>query len=107
VYLVNTGWTGGSYGKGGTRFSIPTTRTIVNAILSGEVGAAEKDTLPGFNLQIPKKLAAVDTKLLNPKNTWQDTQDYDKQSKILMGKFVKNFAKFDVSPLIRDAGPLL
>lgn len=105
VYLVNTGWTGGSYGNGGTRFSIPTTRAIIDAILSGEVNNAEKTTMPGFNLQIPKKLAQIESKLLNPCETWLSLQDYDLQSKTLIGKFLENFTKFSVSSAICDAGP--
>jgi hypothetical protein len=55
VYLVNTGWTGGAYGQG-QRFSIPTTRAIVSAVLSGRLNNAEFTTLPGFNIAIPKQV---------------------------------------------------
>jgi len=104
VYLVNTGWTGGAYGEGGERFSIPTTRAIVSAILNDTIND-ELETLPGFNLRVPKSINGVDTQLLNPKNTWQDAVAFDIKLNQLMQSFKKNFAKFDVSDEIKAAGP--
>lgn len=108
VYLVNTGWTGGAYGEGGQRFSIPVTRAVVTAILNQELQKAEYENLPGFNIQVPKAVAGLDSKLLNPKNNWQDTQSYETNARQLMTAFVENFSKkFKNSPDIAKAGPQL
>ena len=49
VYLVNTGWSGGAHEKGGQRFSIPTTRTIIDAIVDGNMEQCKYQNLPQFN----------------------------------------------------------
>jgi phosphoenolpyruvate carboxykinase (ATP) len=105
VYLVNTGWTQGAYGKGGRRFSIPVTRAIIQAILTGEVKQAQTELLPGFNLRIPSHLPMVDSRILNPKNTWANGENYEIEKKNLMNKFIENFKKFKVTDGIRNAGP--
>jgi phosphoenolpyruvate carboxykinase (ATP) len=107
VYLVNTGWTGGSYGAGGERFSIPATRAVIKAILNDEVDKAELQQLPGFNFSIPKHLSGIENRLLNPKKTWIDSKDYDKKAHELINKFINNFKQFDVSLEIQNAGPVI
>ena len=105
VYLVNTGWTGGAYGDGGSRFAIPTTRAIVKATLSGEVNKAEKALLPGFNLHIPTTLTGIDSTILNPSKTWKDLNAYYKTLNNLVALFQDNFKHFDVQSDIAAAGP--
>ena len=104
VFLVNTGWTGGPYGVG-SRFKIPTTRRIVNAIQDGELNDVETQKLPGLNLEVPLEIDGVDPKLLNPIETWNDKDEYARYLKDLISKFQENFKKFDVSPDIVSAGP--
>jgi phosphoenolpyruvate carboxykinase (ATP) len=107
VYLVNTGWTGGVHGAGGKRFSIPTTRTIVSAIVDGQLRHVEYENLPGFNFAIPVSISGIENKVLNPRLAWSDQAAYDSYAKLLMEKFIENFKKFKVSDAILNAGPTI
>ena len=93
AYLVNTGWTGGGYGVG-KRMSIKGTRACINAILDGSINHCEFDTMPFFNLSIPKTLEGVDTQLLNPRNAWADKAQFDHTAQKLAGMFIENFKKY-------------
>jgi len=107
VFLVNTGWTGGCHGEGGQRFSIPTTRSIVRAIVNNQLHDAKYHNLPGFNFEIPDEVPGVDKVILNPQNTWKNPEDYDRKAQALIQKFIQNFEKFSVSDEIKQAAPIL
>lgn len=104
VYLVNTGWTGGGYGVG-KRFSIPTTRRIISAILQGELENVATTSLPIFGLSIPNHIDGIDDALLQPRQTWADGTAYDKQLKQLAKEFIDNFKKYTDAQAIAAAGP--
>ncbi len=93
AYLVSTGWMGGPYGVG-KRIDLPSTRAIIDAILDGSIDKEEFDTLPVFNLQIPKNVNNVDSKLLNPRNSWTNPKDWDKAAIDLGQRFINNFKFF-------------
>jgi phosphoenolpyruvate carboxykinase (ATP) len=107
VYLVNTGWTGGAQGEGGQRFSIPTSRAIVTAIVNGEMKQADYDIIPGFNFAIPKNVSNVESKWLDPRKNYPDLAAYERNAKSLITQFIENFKRFNVSDVIREAGPHL
>ncbi len=106
VWLVNTGWTGGAFGVG-KRMKLAHTRSMVHALLRGDLHSAPLDTDPVFGLQVPKHVIGVPDEVLNPRNTWTEKSAYDEQAKKLAGMFRDNFAKFEshVSAAVKAAGP--
>lgn len=107
VYLLNTGWTGGPYGVG-KRMNLNYTRAMVRAALNGGFDGVEFVPDPIFNVSIPKSCPGVSEKILNPKNTWENGDEYDKQALKLARLFNENFAKFKGMPEnIRAAGPVV
>ena len=107
VYLVNTGWTGGSGAPGGSgsRFPIPVTRAIVSACQRGALLDCNAHHLDYLNLDIPVEIPGVDSSYLNPRDTWEDKLSYDAEAKNLANLFAENFKKFEVENAIIDAGP--
>lgn len=105
VYLVNTGWTGGSYGVG-KRMNLPYTRAMVTAAINGELAHVNYEQDPVFGLNIPKSCPNVPEEVLNPRLTWEDKKAYDEAALSLAQRFSKNFEKFDNIPShIKEAGP--
>lgn len=106
VYLVNTGWTGGSYGEG-RRFTIPETRCVINNIVEGKLVNCQTIRNDIMNLDIPVSLAGFDSKLLNPEKNWQSHEKYRQAAAKLAKLFQANFEQYDVAESIRLAGPNL
>ncbi|MEO1044805.1 MAG: phosphoenolpyruvate carboxykinase [Pseudomonadota bacterium] len=105
-WLVNTGWTGGKYGKG-HRMPIKATRALLNAALDGSLNNVEFRTDPNFGFAVPTAVPGVDTAILDPRGTWADPEAYDAMAQYLVSLFVDNFAQFesDVDEGVRQAAP--
>ena len=93
VWLINTGWTGGSYGTG-ERMSLKHTRAMITAALNGELNSVEYQKHEIFGLEMPVVCPNVPSDVLNPKNTWKDKNAYDTKAYHLAEQFVKNFDQF-------------
>ncbi|MBR5507810.1 MAG: phosphoenolpyruvate carboxykinase (ATP) [Clostridia bacterium] len=105
AYLANTGWNGT-----GKRISIKDTRGIIDAILDGSILKAETKTIPYFNLAVPTELPGVDTGILDPRDTYADSKEWEEKAKDLSARFIKNFDKYtgnDAGKALVAAGPQL
>lgn len=106
VYLVNTGWSGGSAVSGAERMPLKMTRNIVTSILTGRVEQSSFQTEPVFNLDVPVSLDGVDRSLLMPMNAWPDKESYDQTARTIAGKFRENFKQYgNAEPSLEKAGP--
>ena len=90
AYLVNTGWNGT-----GKRISIKDTRGIIDAILGGAILKAPTKKIPYFDFEVPTELEGVDTKILDPRDTYADAAEWNKKAEDLAGRFIKNFVKYE------------
>ena len=105
AYLVNTGWNGT-----GKRISIKDTRGIIDAIHSGAIKNAPTKKIPYFNLEVPTELEGVDSKVLDPRDTYADASEWETKAKDLAERFIKNFKKYttnDAGKALVKAGPQL
>lgn len=94
VWLINTGWTGGPYGTG-NRMKLKYTRAMITAALKGQLDNVEFINHEVFGIAIPQSCPEVPNEILNPRNTWEDKELYDKKAVELAQKFKNNFAKFE------------
>jgi phosphoenolpyruvate carboxykinase (ATP) len=93
VWLINTGWSGGSYGVG-SRMKLSYTRSMITAALTGKLKDVKFETLPVFELAFPTECPEVPAEILNPRSTWANKEAYDQTAANLAGQFVKNFEQY-------------
>jgi len=106
VWLINTGWSGGSYGQG-QRIKLGFTRAMVKAVLSGALHNAATQPHPIFGFSVPQSCPGVPDEIMNPRETWKDKAAYDRKARELAAMFEKNFSEnaSDAPEEIKKAGP--
>jgi phosphoenolpyruvate carboxykinase (ATP) len=93
VWLINTGWTGGSYGVG-HRINLSHTRALIKAALENKLAAIDFENHPVFGFAMPKECPGVPSEILNPRKTWNDKNAYEEKANYLASLFIKNFEKY-------------
>jgi phosphoenolpyruvate carboxykinase (ATP) len=106
AWLINTGWSGGSYGQG-QRIKLGFTRAMVKAVLSGALKDVATQLDPIFGVAVPLSCPGVPDEIMNPRDTWKDKAAYDRKARELAVMFENNFAENagDASAEIKKAGP--
>jgi len=79
IYLINTGWIKGPFGIG-ERISLPHTRAIIDACLSGAIEKTDWKLIPQFHLSIPSECPGIPKEILDPSNSWTNKQAYAAQA---------------------------
>lgn len=108
VWLINTGWSGGSHGIG-TRIKLNFTRAIIDAIHAGTLASAPTQRDPIFGLHVVTRVPHVPADLLIPEHTWTDRAAFASTAQKLAGLFIANFKKFEAgtTPEVTAAGPVV
>jgi phosphoenolpyruvate carboxykinase (ATP) len=106
VWLINTGWTGGPYGRG-QRIKLSYTRGLLRAALHGELADVPFVPDPFFGVFVPQSCPGVPQEILQPRKTWPNPAEYDNRARQLAALFRNNFALYadHTSEAVRQAGP--
>ena len=93
VWMINTGWSGGSYGVG-KRMKLSYTRAMITAALNGDFDNVEYKENQIFGLMMPMTCPNVPKEILHPRFTWENRDEYDTTARKLASMFVENFKKY-------------
>lgn len=106
VWLVNTGWIGGSASTS-DRVPIAFTRAMIDAVLSGALLDVPAEPDPIFGVLVPESCPGVPQNVLNPRKAWSDPDAYDAQARKLAQMFAQNFEPFagSLPAEVAAAGP--
>ena len=97
VWLINTGWTGGSYGVG-SRIKLKYTRAMITAALNGDLDEVKPETYRThsvFGLLQPRQCPGVPTEVLSSRQTWNNDEAYYSTAYKLSEAFRDNFKKYE------------
>jgi phosphoenolpyruvate carboxykinase (ATP) len=94
VWLINTGWIGGAYGRG-ERIPLAYTRSIVRSILDGKLGNCNWQVHPVFHFAVPDSCPGLPDQVLNPGHSWKNPSEYRQQAKELAARFIENFKPYE------------
>jgi len=105
-WLVNTGFSGGSYGVG-DRMSIELTRSLIGTALDGSLAGSGFTPHPVFKVLVPHECACAGSDVLDPRASWADKAEYDATARTLAGMFRDNFAQYapHAAAEVVSAGP--
>jgi phosphoenolpyruvate carboxykinase (ATP) len=75
--------------------------------LSGDLDNVAFRTDPIFGLHVPEECPGVPTDVLDPRSTWEDQEEYDRQAKALVERFKENFKQYadDVDASVIKGSP--
>jgi len=106
VWLVNTGWSGGSPGAG-SRIKLRYTRAIIDAIHAGALAEAPTEADPVFGMEAVTACPGVPAEMLVPRRAWSDSAAYEATVRKLAKLFHDNFQKYaaNAAPEVVAAGP--
>jgi phosphoenolpyruvate carboxykinase (ATP) len=95
VWLINTGWIGGSYGIG-QRIDLPYTRSMISAALNNQINLekVKKDAI--FGLRVPAEIVGVPNKILGQKQLWKDQLAYQNTSEKLKKQFESYLTQYNL-----------
>lgn len=99
LWLVNTGWTGGSFATG-SRISIAHTRAIVRAITEGTIENATFREDPVFHLMVPESVDDIPASVLRPRDLWRDPDAYDREANRLRDGFRTQAETQNIDPAL-------
>jgi phosphoenolpyruvate carboxykinase (ATP) len=82
---------------------------MIQSVLDGSINNESYENFAVFNFQVPAKMEGIDSKILQPKNTWKDAAAYDKALNDLAQLFINNFKQYEtgVNENIIKAAPIL
>ena len=66
--------------------------------------------MPIFDFEVPTELPGVDPKILDPRDTYTNVEDWNVKAKDLAARFIKNFNKYEnnaAGKALVAAGPQL